>query len=82
VISVRLPEGLEHEVDQLAKAENKTRTEIVKEALQSYLQGRRVRLTPYQLGVDLFSVGSGGSEDLSQTYKARLKEKLSEKHSH
>ena len=82
MISVRLPEGLEHEVDQLAKAENKTRTDIVKEALQSYLQGRRGQMTPYELGVDLFAVGAGGSEGLSQTYKTRLKEKLSEKHSH
>lgn len=82
MISVRLPEGLEHEIDQLAKAENKTRTDIVKEALQSYLQGRRGQMTPYELGADLFAVGAGGSEDLSQTYKTRLKEKLSEKHAH
>ncbi|HTP64629.1 MAG TPA: ribbon-helix-helix protein, CopG family [Geobacteraceae bacterium] len=82
MLTVRLSEELEHEIDRHAKAERKTRTEVVKEALQNYFALRSGKLTPYQLGEDLFGVGEKGSQDLSTTFKRRLKEKLHEKHSH
>ena len=82
MISVRLPEEIEHQIDQVAKAENKSRSEVIKDALQSYLHGREGELSPYQLGIGLFAAGTDGPEDLSETYKSRLKEKLREKYSH
>ncbi len=82
MLTVRLSEELEHEIDRLAKSERKTRTEVVKEALQDYFESRSGRLTPYQLGEDLFGIGENGAQDLSSTFKRRMKEKLHEKHAH
>ncbi len=82
MLTVRLSEELEHEIDRLAKLEGKTRSDVVKEALQNYFESRSGRLTPYQLGEDLFGVGEKGAQDLSTTFKGRVKEKLHEKHAH
>jgi predicted transcriptional regulator len=81
MITLRLPKELEHEIDRLAKSEHQTRTEIIKQALRSYL-ARQKRHTPYELGIDLFGAGESGDRDLSTRYKVVLKEKLLEKHAH
>ena len=82
MLTVRLSEELEHAIDSVAKSERKTRSEVVKEALQNYFELRSGRLTPYQLGEDLFGAGEKGAQDLSNTFKKRVKEKLHEKHAH
>jgi metal-responsive CopG/Arc/MetJ family transcriptional regulator len=43
VISVSLPEEMAMELDKLAKASGRTRSEIVKEALRTYLWEERFR---------------------------------------
>ena len=82
MLTVRLPRALEREVEQLAQAEHKTKSELVKEALRRYLDQKRGTLSPYSLGVDLFGRFRSESDDLSITYKDRLREKLAEKHAH
>ncbi len=82
MLTVRLPNELETEIDRIASAERKTRSDIVKEALREYIASHRDRGSSYELGQDLFGVASSGESDRSATYKQRLKDKLGAKHAH
>ena len=82
MLAVRLNESLEQELTSFSKKHTKTKTDVVKEALELYFKTQREknRQSAYELGKDFFGVHDSGSEDLSSTYKKRLKEKLSEKY--
>ena len=82
MLTVRLPEDLKREIDRLAKAESKTRSDVVKEALTLLVRERQARGQPYELGADLFGVGERAPPSLAQNHKKKLKEKLREKHSY
>ena len=80
MLNVRLPNELECEVDRLAAEERTTKTRIVRDALEQYLELRRSELASYQRGESLFGRYSSGAADGSTTYKQRVKAKLREKH--
>ncbi len=82
MLTVRLPDDLEAEVDRLAATERRTKSEIIKDALRNYVASHSERHSSYELGEDLFGVAESGDSDRSINYKERLKRKLSEKHSH
>ena len=83
MLSVRLPSHLEQELSMLAKQENRTKTDIVKEAIVFFLKNIKAnkKETSYTLGRDLFGVYEGES-DLSSNYKQKLSTILHEKHDH
>ena len=81
MLNVRLPNELEREVDRLAAEERTTKTQIVRAALERYLESRRDVATSYERGKSLFGRYSSGATDGSTTYKQRVKAKLREKHS-
>ncbi|HON80020.1 MAG TPA: DUF6290 family protein [Spirochaetota bacterium] len=81
MISVRLTQEEEHTLNQVAKEENMSKTEIIKRALMYYFDERRERKTAYELGEDLFGRHGSGRGNLSEDYKTILKERLREKHS-
>ncbi len=76
MFSVRLPEELERKVNQLAEQENRTKSQIFRNALEEYVAAHEKKRSSFELGEDLFGKYSSGREDLSQTYKKRIKEKL------
>jgi predicted transcriptional regulator len=78
MLAVRLSEELETDLGQYAQATNRTKSDVVKEALTHYLdaQKRKEEATPYQLGEELFGRYGSGDGDRSVTYKQRLKAKL------
>jgi predicted transcriptional regulator len=79
--TVRLNEEMLNKISVLEKLENATKSEIIKRAITEYYKKQIMHTTPYETGVDLF--GKYGSFNVqSEDYKTRLKEKLSEKHSH
>lgn len=82
MLTVRLPEDLEAEVERIASVERRTKSDIVKDALQQYVASHQEQRSSYQTGRDLFGTASSGEHHRSQTYKKRIKEKLREKHSH
>ena len=82
MLTVRLPDDLEAEVDRLAATEHRTKSEIIKDALRNYVASHAQRHSSYELGEDLFGIGESGVSDRSATYKQRLKRRLGEKHSH
>jgi predicted transcriptional regulator len=77
--SIRLSDDIERRLDQLSERENRTKSDLIKEAIVEYLTDREVKQSPYDLGADLFGVYSSDEGDLSTTYKTRIIEILREK---
>lgn len=77
MLAVRLTDTLEKELITYAKINNQTKTDVVKEALVLYFNTKKSqKKSAYELGKDLFGRYESGKNDLSTTYKKRLKEKL------
>lgn len=82
MLSVRLSKELEKKLQNYANEYNKTKSDVVKEALNLlFKMQEEQQKTPYELGVELFGKYSSNQGDLSAAYKRRLKDKLSEKYS-
>lgn len=81
MISLRLSTDLEDKLNQIAKNENISKSEIVKKALILYFEDYQKTHSPYDLGADLFGKFGSGNGSLSQNYKNILKGKLREKYS-
>jgi len=82
MLTVRLPDNLEHLLNVVSQTEQKTKTQIIKEALQAYIvdfQSKK-KQTPYELGKDLFGTCGSGDGSLSTTYKEKLTTRLNEKY--
>jgi len=82
MLAVRLNENLENELRYFTQIHEKSKTDVVKEALELYFktQRKKNKKSAYELGQDFFGVYDSGAEDLSSNYKKKLKEKLREKH--
>ena len=79
--TIRLNEDIDTKLTLLKEVEKTTKTEIIKKAIVEYYEQHIQKKTPYEIGKSLF--GRYGSEsDLSQSYKAKLKDKLNAKYSH
>ncbi len=78
--TVRLPIEIENKLAILAQKKHKSKTELIKEALELYFYNCESEQDSYNLGKNYF--GKFGSKDgsLSTTYKSKLKEKLHAKH--
>ncbi|PKL39893.1 MAG: CopG family transcriptional regulator [Spirochaetae bacterium HGW-Spirochaetae-1] len=81
MISLRLSTDLDDKLNQIAKNEKISKSEIVKRALVLYFEDYQKTHSPYDLGSDLFGKYGSGDGSLSQNYKNILKGKLREKHS-
>lgn len=85
MVTVRLDDSLESQLNLYAKQEHIPKSKIIKEALVYYfdiVKNNAKPKTPYELGKDLFGKYESGVEDLSTTYKQKLKEKIDAKNSH
>lgn len=82
MITVRLPQDLEAEIDRLASTENRTKSDIVKDALKEYLAAHKEQKSSFEIGKDLFGATSSGDTNRSVTYKRRYQEHLREKYAH
>ena len=59
MLTVRLPNDLETEINRLASTEKKTKSDIIKEAIRQYIASHRKCNSSYELGHDLFGIESG-----------------------
>lgn len=82
MLTVRLSREMEEELERLAAMEDKTRSQIVKAALEEYFRARSESGSAYSLGKDLFGIAGSGDTDRSATRRQRLKKRLREKHAH
>lgn len=76
MFSIRLPKELEKKVEELSKKEQVTKSEIVREALQEYIEKREKTEHPYLLGEDLFGNYGSGSGSRSVEYKKIVRDKI------
>jgi len=84
MLSVRLNKSLEQELAIVSRINHKTKTDIIKDALFYYFDMLKVKekITPYELGKELFGVAGSGDGSLSKNYKKKYKELLDEKYNH
>jgi predicted DNA-binding protein len=82
MLSVRLPGELEKKVKQIATAEGRTKTEIIRTALEAYVEAKDRAGSAYDLGKNLFGRHGSGRGDLSTGYKSKVKERIRAKHTH
>jgi predicted DNA-binding protein len=75
-ITIRLEPELQEAIDRAAQAQGMTRSELVRECLQHYLEQQQKRPTPWELGKDLVGRFASGKSDLSVRRKEILREKL------
>ena len=82
MLNIRLDEELERKLELLRKKKGISKTDLVKEALNQYINEETSQLSAFELGKDLFDAEEGGSPEGSKNYKDQLKEKLHGKFSH
>ncbi|MCU0821210.1 MAG: ribbon-helix-helix domain-containing protein [Spirochaetes bacterium] len=78
--AIRLPIQFEKKIDQIAKSEDITKTEVIKRALEEYFKGYFSKTTAYQIGEDLFGKYGSGNGSLSKDYKKLVRKKINEKY--
>lgn len=85
MLSVRLDNTLENQLNFLARENHISKSQIIKDSLNYYfemLKRKNHQKTSYELGSELFGRYSSGRDDLSTTYKLKLKDKIDAKNSH
>ena len=85
MLSVRLDNSLENQLNFLAKEQQISKSQIIKDSLKYYfdmLKQKNKQKSAYELGSELYGRYSSGKNDLSITYKQRLKDKINAKNSH
>lgn len=83
MVSILLPQEIEAELESVARQEHTTKTSLIKNAIAEFLDKWRQeeKITPYELGEDLFGVYEGDA-DLSTNVKTKIFETLNEKYPH
>lgn len=78
--AVRLPIELEQKLDSLSKAKHKSKTEIIKEALETFFYKEDEEKDSYEIGIQFFGQYGSGDGQLSTTYKQKINGKLNVKY--
>jgi predicted DNA-binding protein len=78
--TVRLPVEIEQKLNFLSKSKHKSKTELIKEALECLFAQEEVEKDSYELGVEYFGIFGSGDGNLSTDYKRRIKDKIRAKH--
>ena len=76
--SVRLPSDIEEKLQMLSISRHKSKSDIIKEALELLLRNETQEKDSYELGQDLF--GKFGSGGVDRDYKTRVKDKIRAKY--
>ena len=85
MLSVRLEDAIENQLNFVAQQKHLPKSKIIKEALLHYfemLKRETKQKTPYELGSELFGQYESGKGNLSTTYKQKLHDKLHAKNAH
>jgi predicted DNA-binding protein len=80
ITTARLPMEIRNRLIALARVKNKTKSEIIIEALEMYYKQEENEIDSYTLGLPYFGKYGSGIGDLSTTYKERIKEKIRAKY--
>lgn len=81
--TVRLPVEYEQKLDSYAKLKDKSKSDIIKDALDIFFYQEESEKDSYELGEPYFGQYGSGDGSLSVTYKTKIKEKINDSaHSH
>ena len=78
--TVRLPMEIEQKLTTFSELQKKSKTEIIKDALETFFYQQNIEKDSYELGLDYFAKFGSGDGNLSQNYKIKLKDKIRAKH--
>lgn len=80
MISIRLEQTLEKELILVSKLNHQTKTDTIKKALKHYFNTLKPKSpTAYALGEEFFGKYGSNEDNLSSTYKQKLKDKINAK---
>ena len=79
ITSARLPYETRNKLIALSRSKGKSKSEIIKEAVEMYYGQEEEEIDSYTLGLPYFGKYSLGEGDLSTTYKERIREILRER---
>lgn len=85
MVSVRLDENTENQLTFLAQKKHIPKSKIIKDALVYYfdmLKNDQNQKSAYELGSEFFGKYSSERDDLSTTYKQKIKDKINAKNHH
>jgi len=74
--TVRLPLEFERKLDAISKTRHRSKSDLIKEALENYFFHEESMKDSYELGKEYFGKYGSGDGALSSTYKERIKEKI------
>jgi len=79
--TVRLPMEIEQKLEILSRSTHKSKTDIIKEAIENMFTKEENEKDSYQLGEEYFGRFGSGKGNLSTDYKNLLKDKINAKYS-
>ena len=78
--TVRLPLEMKQKLQILSDTQHKSKSDLIKEALEQFFHKQREGTDSYELGKELFGQYGSGQGNLSRDYKRLLKGKIRAKH--
>ncbi|TGK17614.1 ribbon-helix-helix protein, CopG family [Leptospira stimsonii] len=79
MISLRLPPELEKKLSEVAKIENKSKSEVIKESLVYYIDNFAQKPSAYELGKKYFGQYKSGISDKSVNHQKYIKDVIQKK---
>ncbi|RHX83413.1 ribbon-helix-helix protein, CopG family [Leptospira stimsonii] len=79
MISLRLPPELEKKLSEVAKIENKSKSEVIKESLVYYINNFAQKPSAYELGKKYFGQYHSGISDKSVNHQKYIKDAILKK---
>ncbi len=79
-VTVRLPLPLERELARAASRKRVSKSQLIRDCLQAFLNAESDAPLAWDLGKDLFGKVGSGRSDLSQNRKQIVRDKLNARH--
>ena len=77
--TARLPADIQNKLLTLSRVKGKSKSEIIKEALEVYYEREESEIDSFTLGESFFGSYGSGEDDRATTYKDRIKAKLADR---
>jgi Arc/MetJ-type ribon-helix-helix transcriptional regulator len=78
--TVRLPTEIEQKLEAVSKTRDKSKSDLIKEALENFFFQEEDQKDSYEIGKTYFGKFGSGNGNYSINYKKALKEKLHAKY--
>lgn len=70
VVSISIPPEMDRQIEELMRAEGRTRSELLREALRRYVDDRRLRLLSREIGERAREAGITAEEQINEMIRA------------